>query len=210
MRNLLRASLLIVTHATLVHAQGAIHEYRPEVIITGPRIHGIAAQVLRVQHLEMGDLTPNERIYGVGLNTATFRRVRLGMEARQLQTATAVEHRYIPTIYSTTPLPGGFESRNRARVEIRDLNRTWSQRWQNRSTIGRDVDVAGSAVFPYGQLDLSYDSRFRTINRIDKSIGVRIPISSTSSIDTFLTRQDDARRTPQVLLAAGALLRVAL
>ena len=190
--------------------QATIHEYRPEIIVTSPRVHGFGAQFLYEQHLETGTLAPHERIQGVGIVSPVFLHVRAAVEVRQVQQPTFVERRYIPTIFSTVPLRGGFELRNRTRVEIRDINRVWSQRYQNRSAFGHGIDVLGTDVFTYGQLDLSYDSRFSSLNRIDKSVGVRVPITSGSSIDTFVTRQDDTRRTSHTLIAGGALLRVAL
>lgn len=210
MRSAATSLLLLFILAESTHAQDAIREYRPEIVITGPRYHGIVLQAILEQHLQMRDLAPNERILGLGLNTSTFLHVRAGFEARQVLTPTALEHRYIPTIYSTTPLWGAFESRNRTRIELRDVGGAWSQRWQHRSAIGRDVDVAGRDVFAYGQFDLSADSRVHTLNRTEKSFGVRVPISPTASIDTFFTHQDDTRRTPHTILIGGAILRVAL
>ena len=202
--------LLLVIIAGATPAQNAVREYRPEIVITGPRYRGIALQALVEQHLQMRDLAPNERILGAGINTSTVLHVRIGFEARQVQTPSVREHRYIPTLYSTTPLSGAFESRNRTRAELREVAGAWSQRWQHRSAIGRDVDIAGLSVFPYGQFDLSYDSRFHTLNRTEKSFGVRVPMSPTASIDTFFTHQDDTRRTPHTILIGGAILRVAL
>lgn len=210
MRSAATSLFLLVILAGSTPAQDAVREYRPEIVITGPRYHGVALQAIVEQHLQMRDLAPNERILGLGLNTSTFLHVRAGIEARQVLTPTALEHRYIPTIYSTTPLWGAFESRNRSRLEMRDVGGSWSQRWQHRSAIGRDVDVGGLDVFPYGQFDLSYDSRFHTLNRTEKSFGVRVPMSSNASIDTFFTHQDDTRRTPHTILVGGAIVRVAL
>ena len=210
MRIALLTSLLAVSRLTTTQAQGAMHQYRPEIIVTIPKFHGVVAQALVEQHLQTRDLAPDERIFGIGLTSPAFLHVRAGFEARQVQTPSAYEHRYIPTVYATTPLAARFESRNRTRVELRDVAGAWSQRWQHRSTIGRDVPLAGLEVFGYGQFDLSYDSRFRSLNRTEKSFGVRVPITSTTSIDTFFTHQDDTRRTPNTILIAGALMRVAL
>ena len=210
MRNALLTSLLAVSPLTTAQAQDAIREYRPEVIITSPRVNGIAAQFLVEQHLRTRGLAPDERIIGLGVSTSTFLHVRAGFEVRQVQAPGAYEHRYIPTVYSTTPLGGRFESRNRTRVEVRDMAGAWSERWQHRSAIGRSVEIAGLTGFAYGQFDLSYDSRYRSLNRTEKSLGVRVPITSTSSIDTFFTHQDDTRRVPSSVLIGGALLRVAL
>ena len=210
MRSAANSLFLLFLFAGSTHAQDALREYRPEIVLTTARYHAIALQAIVGQHLQMRDLAANERIMGIGINTSTFLHVRGGFEARQILTPTALEHRYIPTIYSTTPLWGAFESRNRTRVELRDVAGTWSQRWQHRSAIGRDVAVAGLDVFTYGQFDLSYDSRFHTVNRTEKSFGVRVPISPTTSVDTYFTHQDDTRRTPHTILVGGAILRVAL
>ncbi|CAN5401725.1 hypothetical protein BH09GEM1_BH09GEM1_34670 [soil metagenome] len=210
MRFALSAVVLLATGVAAAQAQDAIREYRPEIVVTSPRFSGIAAQLLVEQHLQMRDLAPHERIFGLGLNTSTFLHVRAGLEARQVLTPAALEHRYIPTVYSTTPLGADFESRNRTRLELRDIAGVWSQRWQHRSAIGRDVDIAGHDIFAYGQFDLSYDSRFRTLNRTEKSFGVRVPITPTASIDTFFTHQDDTRRSPHTILIGGAVMRVAL
>ncbi len=210
MRFTLFASVLVVAGAAAAGAQAAIREYRPEIIVTSPRVRGFGAQLLVEQHLAMGTFAPNERILGVGVVSPVFLHLRAALEARQVMRPTELELRYIPTILSTIPLWHGFEARNRTRVEIRDVDRTWSRRWQQRSTIGRDVAIAGTDVFTYGQFDLSYDSRFRTLNRTEKTVGVRVPVSATASIDTFFSRQDDTRRSPHTLIVGGALLRIAL
>lgn len=210
MRHALLASVLLAATCVEASGQTATHEYRPEIVITSPRVYGFGAQFLYEQHLETSTLAPHERIQGIGILSPTFFHLRGALEVRQVQQPTVVEHRYIPTIFSTIPLGAGFELRNRTRVEIRDIDRAWSRRWQNRSAFGRDLGIAGQDVFTYVQLDLSYDSRYSTLNRIDKAVGIRVPITSQSSIDTFLTRQDDTKRSPHVLVAGGALLRVAL
>jgi hypothetical protein len=210
MRSVAVPLLLLATLAGSTPAQDAVREYRPAIVITGPRYHGVALQAIVEQHLQVSDLAPNERILGIGLNTSTFLHVRAAFEARQVMKPSALEHRYIPTIYSTTPLWGAFSSLNRTRVEMRDIAGTWSERWQHRSAIGRDVDIAGMSVFSYGQFDLSADSRFHTLNRTEKSFGVRVPMSPTASIDTYFTHQDDTRRTPHTILIGGAIIRVAL
>ena len=210
MRLIFFSSLLVAAGAATVDAQAAIREYRPSVIVTSQRVAGLAAQILVEQHLAVGTLAPNERVLGVGVSSPVFLHVRAAFEAREVMQPTQLEHRYIPAVLFTIPLGRGFEARNRTRVEVRDIDRVWSRRWQERSTIGRDVAVAGSDVFTYAQFDLSYDSRFSTLNRTQKTLGFRVPVNGTSSIDTFFTRQDDTRRSPHVLLAGGAQFRIAL
>lgn len=204
------AFLLCVAAVRTAGAQVAIREYRPALIVTSPRVRGFGAQLLVEQHLATGNLAPNERTVGVGLVSPVFLHVRAALEARQVMQPTVLEHRYIPTIFSTVPLGGGFEARNRTRAEFRDVDRSWSHRWQHRSGIGHNLSIAGTELFPYGQIDLSFDSRFQTVNRTDKTVGFRVPVSGAANIDTFVTKQDDTRRSTRTLYVCGAHLRIAL
>lgn len=212
MRRVVFACLLLAAFNT-GRAQGAAHEYRPEIVVTLPRLYGFGLQFLVEQHLETGDLAPNELIQGVGIVTPTLyapANARFVMEVRQVITPTVTEHRYIPTVLSALPLGAGFELRNRTRVEVRNINRAISERWQDRSAIGHDVHVFGWPVWTYGQLDFSYDSRFATINRTEQQVGTRIPITPGASIDLFYLRQNDTRRAVPLIYASGIVMRVAL
>jgi hypothetical protein len=210
MRPSLLASLLLIVAAACVSAQSVIHEYRPEIAVTSPRVDGFGLTFLIEHHLETESLFPNERIMGFGMVSPTFHHVSAAFEARQVQLNGILEHRYLPILYSTLPLPAGFELRDRARIEMRDIDRVWSRRYQNRATVGHFVDVGGRELFPYVQLELSYDSRFSELNRRDSAIGVRIPMGAGVSVDPYIDRQSDTRRAPFLLVAGGAIVRIAL
>jgi hypothetical protein len=212
MRRVVLASLLLTAFGT-GRAQDAAHEYRPEIAVTLPRLYGFGLQLLVEQHLATSDLAPNERTQGVGLVTPTLYApltARFVMEVRQVIMPTVTEHRYIPTVLTAAPLGAGFELRNRTRVEVRNINRAISERWQDRSAVGHDVDVFGWPVWTYGQVDFSYDSRFSTINRTEQQGGARFPIAPGASIDLFFLRQNDTRRTVPLIYATGAVIRVVL
>lgn len=211
MRRAFLASLLIATLAPSTSAQSTLHEYRPEVILTLPRVRGFGMTLLLDERLAMSDLAPNEVIMGVGLVTPQVHRASLAFEVRQVKMITGVvEHRYIPTLYANAGLPAGFDLRTRTRFEMRVAARTWSQRYINRAAVGHDVMVGDRAVFPYVQSDVYYDSKVDDLNRIDGTVGVRVPLTSGSSIDPFLTRSSDKYRTPRVGITLGTILRVAL
>jgi hypothetical protein len=211
MRRVFLALLLFALSAPSMNAQSPIHEYRPEIVVTLPRVYGFGLTMLLEEHLAMSDLAPNEVHYGLGVVTPQFHHASAAFEARQVKMINGtVEHRYIPTLYANVPLPYGFELRDRARFEIRDIDRAWSRRYMNRSAFGRDVTVGDRALFPYAQLDFSYDTRFGRMNRREQTAGVRVPLSRGTSIDPYFTRQGDTNRTPYLLYAAGAILRVAL
>ena len=203
-------SCLIVLAGLNANAQGAAHEYRPEVVLTLPRVDGYALQLLVEQHLATSDLFPNERTLGVGVSGPLLGRFRPVFEIRQVQQPTSFEHRYIPTVLWTVALPGEFELRSRTRVEIRDINGEWSERWQDRTAFGRDIEVGGVKAFTYVQGDAYLDSRYNTINRLDKTAGTRVPITSGSSIDLYFSRIDDTRKAQRTVYAYGMLLRVAM
>jgi hypothetical protein len=204
------AVLLLAAGASVLRAQEEIHEYRPEIIVTLPRWHGYGLWLLHEQHLGTGDLAPNERIQGVALLSPVKHRSSLSLELRQVSQPQQIEHRWIPTLNTSVALPAGFELRDRARVEIRDVGGKWSRRYQNRATVGHLVDLAGTALFPYGAFDASYDSRYARLNRRETMMGVRVPLGGGTSLDSFVTRQIDDRRAVRVLVATGAILRVVL
>ncbi|MEP6989494.1 MAG: hypothetical protein ABJA80_01085 [bacterium] len=209
MRLIVLASALLVTAAARVHAQ-AIHEYRPELVVTLPRVAGVGVTLLIEQHLGMGDFAPNERILGVGVVSPPYHRVSVAMEARQVLTGGVMEHRFLPIVNSSAALPGGFEVRNRTRVELRDVVGAWSRRYQTRTALGHEVEALGRPLFPYVQLDFSYDSRFDQLNRREQTAGVRVPLWRGASVDPYVSRQSDTRRAQFLLFAAGAIMRVAL
>ena len=211
MRRVFFAPLLLVSLARSVSAQPTLREYRPEIILTLPRLNGYGMTLLVDERLDMSNLATNELILGVGFVTPQVHRVGVGVEIRQVKMISGVvEHRYIPTFYVNHGLPAGFDLRTRTRFETRVAAGRWSQRYTNRAAVGHDVTIGDRAIFPYVQSDVSYDSRVDDLNRIDGTVGVRVPLTSGTSIDPFLTRSSDSYRTPRVGITAGALLRVAL
>lgn len=192
-------------------AQSALREYRPELIVTLPRWHGVGVTMLGEQHLAVRDLAPAEVILGVGLVSPALAHGSLALELRQVRPASGViEHRWLPTANLRAELWHGFELRDRVRVELRDIDGHWSRRYQNRAALQHPLDLAGSTLTPYAYYDLSYDTRFAVLNRRESGVGVRVPAGRGTSVDSFLMRQTDTRRATDVLLAAGMIVRLAL
>ena len=212
MRSLVVLSLLlgVASHCCTAQSIPVAHEFRYQVLVTLPRVHGFAGTIVLEQHLEADDLAPNERVQGVGIVSPLVNRMSVGSELRQVVTPTGVEHRYIETFNAAVPLLAGFEWRNRARTEIRDVAGTWSHRYQDRAILGHDLSLMRHTVFSYVQENLSYDSRYATINRQEATVGIRVPVTAGSSIDSYVTRSNDVRRTPHLLVASGVTIRVAL
>ncbi|MEO5814017.1 MAG: hypothetical protein ABIT20_01935 [Gemmatimonadaceae bacterium] len=211
MRRVLLAVSLLISLARDSAAQHKLHEYRSEVIVTLPRVQGYGVTLLLDERLDMSDEAPNEVQLGVGIISPQVHRMSVAMELRQVKYISGVvEHRYIPTFYANVGLPAGFDLRTRTRFEARAVAGKWTQRYTSRAAIGHDVNVGNRAAFPYIQSDLYYDSRVNDLNRIDATVGVRVPITSAASIDPFFARSTDSYRNPKVGLTAGVILRVAL
>ena len=211
MRRAFFALLLLAVLAPSSSAQSTIHEYRPEIIVTLPRVHGFGLTMLLDEHLAMSDIAPNEVQLGMGVVTPQFHRASAAFEVRRVKMINGTfEHRYIPTLYANVRLPHGFELRDRVRLELRDIAGTWSRRYLNRSAFGHELTAGDRALFPYAQFDFSYDTRFGRLNRREQTVGLRVPLSRGTSIDPFFTRQSDTNRTPLLLLAAGVIVRMAL
>src|SRR3954470_7396677 len=90
---------LLFAAAGTGRAQGAIHEYRPEIVLTLPRVQGFGLQLLLEQHLATSNLAPNELTQGIGISSPVLYdplALRFAMEVRQVIMPAVTEHRYIP------------------------------------------------------------------------------------------------------------------
>jgi hypothetical protein len=203
-------SALVLVAPTLA-AQDALHEYRPEIIVTLPRWRGLGVTVIDEQHVASGDLAPTERQQGMGVVSPAFAHGSFGVELRQVTMASGmVEHRWQPQANLIAELGAGLELRNRTRVELRDIAGQWSRRYQNRAAVHYPLRAAGRTLSPYVYYDLSYDTRFAVLNRREYAAGMRIPLGYGVNVDSFLMRQTDTRRAVDALVAIGMILRVAL
>ncbi len=210
MRQQVALALLAALASRPAHAQASLREYRPELIVTLPRWHGVGVTLLEEQHLATRALARTEELRGLGLVSPAFTHGSVGVEMRQVRLGSgAFEHRWIPTVTLRTEL-GLLELRDRARVELRDLDGAWSRRYQNRLTLTHHMATHRLVLDPYLYHDLSWDSRVRVLNRREAGIGVRVPLARGTSVDPFVMRQTDTRRTPEALVALGLIVRVAL
>jgi hypothetical protein len=203
--------LLWLCAAYAAHGQAPSHEYRPQLVVTLPRWHGVAVGFMTEQHLETAGLGPVERHQGIILFGPGLEFASALVELRQVVTgAGLVEHRYIPTVNLTAALGSRLELRDRARVELRALPGGWSHRYQDRVTLSGPVGAAGRKLMPYGYAEISYDSRYDALTRREGGLGVRVPLVGGTSVDSFLMRQTDNRRAVPTVVATGIIMRVVL
>jgi hypothetical protein len=203
--------LALALVAPALSAQSALHEYRPEVIVTLPRWHGVGVTVIDEQHLATGDLAPTERQQGMGIVSPPFAHGSFGVELRQVTMPSGlVEHRWQPQANLIAELGAGLELRDRTRVELRDIAGQWSRRYQNRAAVHYPLRAGDRTISPFVYYDLSYDTRFAVLNRREYAAGLRAPLGYGVTVDSFLMRQTDTRRPVDALVALGMILRVAL
>ena len=84
MRRVVFTALLLLAASRPCDAQ-TLREYRPEVILTLPRVHGFGMTLLLDERLAMSNLAPNEIILGVGLVTPQKNRMSGALEVRQVK-----------------------------------------------------------------------------------------------------------------------------
>lgn len=208
----LTLAVLCLALAQTARGQAPSYEYRPQLILSLPDWHGAGLSLVEEQHLQTSQLEPVERQHGVVLALPGWGANALSVDMRHVVSgAGLVEHRYAPALTTSRPLhASGAVLRNRLRVELRDINGIWSQRYQERVTIERPVVMLGQPVQPYGYGNLSYDTRFSTFARREGGFGVRVPLADGTSLDPFVMRETDTRRAIPTTVAMGLTLRVAL
>ena len=83
---------------------------------------------------------------------------------------------------------------DRTRFELRWIDGVPAWRLRNRLLAERTLARRREAsLTPYGTFEASYDSRYRTINRLRMSIGLATRVSSHVSLDTYAAHQRDSR-----------------
>src|SRR4051812_13981623 len=109
------AAVFVVCAGMSATAQAVGHEFRPELVLTSPRVNGFGLQLLWEQHLEGSEFEPIEKIRGVGVSGPLFGHFRPVIEVREVKQPLQEEHRFIPSLFSTFTLPNEFELRSRTR-----------------------------------------------------------------------------------------------
>lgn len=90
-------------------------------------------------------------------------------------------------------LPGKFWLVNRGRVDFRDVDGAFSERYRFRAGIEREFTVCGLVMVPYAQAEIFYDTRFDVWNRQLYQAGVEIELTKRWRIEPYVARQNDSR-----------------
>ena len=87
-----------------------------------------------------------------------------------------------------------IDLRDRTRFELRWIDGVPAWRLRNRILGERTVARRREAsLTPYATFEASYDSRYRTINRLRTSVGVATRVNPHVVLDTYAARQRDSR-----------------
>lgn len=118
------------------------------------------------------------------------------------------ERRGIAELTLRAALPQEIWLVNRARVDLRDLDGTFSQRYRLRIGIEREFAVEGVVLVPYAQAEAFYDTRYDTWNRQLYQAGVEVELSKTWRIEPYVARQNDSRSASANVDRFGLVLKV--
>jgi len=121
------------------------------------------------------------------------------------------EHRAVAELFAR-PWPGArFELLDRTRLELRWVDGVPSWRLRNRLRAGRTIGIRRArSLLPYGSLEATCDSRFRTVNRLRLSFGLAAKLSSRVLLDAYVAEQHDSRGDGAPLQSLGLTLNLTL
>ena len=104
-------------------------------------------------------------------------------------------------------LPGEFWLVNRGRVDFRDIDGQFSERYRFRVGIEREFTVRGVVMVPYAQAEIFYDTRFDSWNRQLYQAGVEIELTKHWRIEPYVARQNDSRSASGNVNRIGLVLK---
>ena len=117
------------------------------------------------------------------------------------------ERRAIAEVTGRVALPQAVWLVNRARVDLRDLDGEFSQRYRLRIGVEREFVVDGVVLVPYAQAETFYDTRYDTWNRQLYQAGAEIELSKAWRIEPYVARQNDSRSTAGNVDRFGLVLK---
>jgi len=102
------------------------------------------------------------------------------------------ERRGIAELTGRLLLPQQVWLVNRVRVDLRDIDGEFSQRYRLRMGVEREFTVDGVVMVPYAQAETLYDTRYLTWNRQLYQAGVEVELSKAWRVESYLARQNDS------------------
>jgi Protein of unknown function (DUF2490) len=119
------------------------------------------------------------------------------------------EHRLVAEANARPTWGARAEFMNRTRFELRWIDAVPSWRLRERILAGRKVELKHQILLtPYGTFEASFDSRYKTINRLRLSVGAATRFNSHVMLDTYFARQRDTRSDASQLQSFGMTLNL--
>lgn len=99
---------------------------------------------------------------------------------------------------------------HRLRTDLRWLGDEpeFSTRWRYRIMVEKEVEVGGSSLVPYVNVEPYYDSRYAIVNRIRLIGGASVAWSSRFALEGNITYQHDSRSSVTNLYALNVILHL--
>jgi hypothetical protein len=117
------------------------------------------------------------------------------------------ENRGIVEVTGRVPLPGRVWAVNRARVDLRDKNGEYSDRYRERLLLERETPILGLEAIPYVSAELLYDTRHDSWSEQRYQLGLEMVLDTRWRLEPYYLRQEDQRSEPSHTNAFGLVLK---
>jgi hypothetical protein len=88
-------------------------------------------------------------------------------------------------------LPRAFWLEQRARLDLRDINGSGSQRYMVHTSIEREFLISSTTVVPYVSAEFYYDKRFNAWSRQRYQVGAEIELNKSWRIEPYVAHDAD-------------------
>ena len=117
------------------------------------------------------------------------------------------ENRGIVEVTGRAHVGGGVWAVNRARVDLRDKNGTYSTRYRERLTLERETPVFGLETVPYASAEVLYDTRYDAWSEQRYQVGLEMVLDPRWRLEPYYLRKRDTRSEPRHTNAVGLVLK---
>ena len=115
----------------------------------------------------------------------------------------STEHRILGELDARFALPAEVWLDNRARLEIRDLEGTWSNRYRFRFKLERETPLFGARAEPWVSAEYYYDTRYDDWVRARYQVGVEFKLGTSWRIEPYLSTYHDEQSSIDQVNALG-------
>jgi uncharacterized protein DUF2490 len=102
-------------------------------------------------------------------------------------------------------LPGGIWIDGRARVDLRWINDSFSERYRLRAEVNREFKLYGHSVVPYFNVEWFYDTRYDGWSRKLYQLGSEFTVNTHFRYEIYVARQNDYLPTETNVAALGLM-----